>query len=360
MLLVLEILTGLLFLTTIVPHIPAAHGLVRIGDFPRQQIAVAALVLLAVSLFLETGPTRHIIQLFLASIALVQIAHVLPFTPVWRRQSADYEPDRDLDGKPFRLIACNVKQSNDQYSTLEEIVSERTPDIVVLMEVDQTWLDALDGLLSGFAHLVCEPRDNSYGMVLASRLPLSKVEVADLLTEGVPSIRATVSLSKQLEFRLYAIHPEPPVPHRGSGGRDGETGLVAMMARDESLPVLVTGDLNDVAWSGTTRRFRRISRLLDPRIGRKVFSTFDARYPAMRWPLDHLFHSPHFRLKAMQRLPACGSDHFPVMFDLVLCPNGKAESRPERAKANDIDRAQGLAGQAKQRDQRPIGTDWED
>ena len=359
MFLAFEILTGLLFLVTVVPHIPLAHGIVRIGEFPRQQIAVAALVTLAASLFLETGPTRHVIQLILAAIAVVQIAQVLPFTPLWRRQSANYDPDRDRDGKPFRLIACNVKQANDRYSALEEIVSARDPDIVVLMEVDQTWLDALDGLLSGFAHVVREPRDNSYGMVLASRFPLSNVAVADLLTEGVPSIRATVSLSEDLVFRLYAIHPEPPVPHHGSEGRDGETGLVAMMARDESLPVLVTGDLNDVAWSGTTGRFRRISRLLDPRIGRKVFSTFDARYPVMRWPLDHLFHSPEFRLKAMQRLPACGSDHFPVMFDMVLCPRGIAESRPDKADGDDLDRARELVDEAKKRHDKPIGADWE-
>jgi endonuclease/exonuclease/phosphatase (EEP) superfamily protein YafD len=359
MLLAFEILTGLLLLATVVPHIPLAHGIVRIGDFPRQQIAVAAIVLVAASLVLETSLTRHVVQLVLAAIALVQIANVLPFTPLWRRQSADYDPVRDRDGKPFRLIACNVKQANDRYAALVDIVAKHDPDLVVLMEVDHAWLDALDGLLSDFPHVVREPRDNSYGMVLASRFPLSKVAVADLLTEGVPSIRATVSLSDDLLFRLYAIHPEPPVPHRGSEGRDGETGLVALKVREEELPVLVTGDLNDVAWSGTTRRFRRVSRLLDPRIGRKVFSTFDARYPVIRWPLDHLFHSPEFRLKAMQRLPACGSDHFPVLFDMVLCANGKAEARPEPADKNDVHRARKLADQAKRRDERPIGSDWE-
>jgi endonuclease/exonuclease/phosphatase (EEP) superfamily protein YafD len=359
MLLALEILTGLLLLATVLPYIPVAHGIVRIGDFPRQQIAVVAVVLLAASLLVEAGAARTIIQLALAAIALVQIAFVLPFTPLWRRQTADYKPERDTDGMPLRLIVCNVKQSNDRHETLEEIVSARNPDLIVLMEVDQTWLDALAGVLSGFPHVVPQPQDNSYGMVLASRFALSETDVTDLLTDGVPSIRTTVSLSEDLKFRLYAIHPEPPVPHRGSEGRDGETGLVAMMVRDEILPVLVTGDLNDVAWSGTTHRFRRVSRLLDPRIGRRVFSTFDARYPFMRWPLDHLFHSPQFRLKAMTRLPPCGSDHFPVMFDMVLCRDGKAETKPEKADREDIARTRELVGEAKKRDEKPIGTDWE-
>ncbi|WP_416223160.1 endonuclease/exonuclease/phosphatase family protein, partial [Tianweitania sp.] len=107
------------------------------------------------------------------------------------------------------------------------------------------------------------------------------------------------------------------------------------------------------------RRFRRISRLLDPRIGRRMVNSFDARYWFMRWPLDHLFHSAHFRLVDMQRLEAGGSDHFPVQFDLVLCPDRDAISRPDEADAGDLDRARDLVRQADERDEEPIGVGWE-
>ncbi len=360
MLLVIEILTGLLVAATVVPHFPLAHGAVRIGDFPRQQIAVLSLLLLAATFFVDPGPERTVVQLALAAVAMVQTAYVLRFTPLWPKQSADYNADRDAAGLPLRLIACNVKQSNKHHSRLAEIVADRDPDVLVLMEVNNTWMDALAATLAKYEHVVSQPQDNTYGMVLASRFPLADVAVEDLLTDGVPSIRATVSLSDELAFRLYAIHPEPPVPNHGSEGRDGETALVAMLVRDETLPVMVTGDLNDVAWSGTTDRFRRISRLLDPRIGRKIFSTFDARIPLIRWPLDHLFHSPEFRIQAMERLRSCGSDHFPVMFDVVLCPNGRADAIPKEADTDDMARARDLADQARRRQEKPIGSDWED
>jgi endonuclease/exonuclease/phosphatase (EEP) superfamily protein YafD len=249
--------------------------------------------------------------------------------------------------------------SNRQFASLESEITRHDPDIFVLMEVDDRWIEALSDLFAGYPHLVLQPQENSYGMALASKFALSDTVVDCLLTDGVPSIVTTVTTPDGQHFRLHSIHPEPPVPHRGSEGRDGETALTALRVKDETLPVLVTGDLNDVAWSGTTRRFRRISGLLDPRIGRKVFSTFDARYPLVRWPLDHLFHSAEFRLKGMRRLPACGSDHFPVMFDLVLCRTEDAESTPEDANGDDMARARELVGEARKRDEKPIGTDWE-
>lgn len=359
MIYIAAILTGLLVLATVLPHIPIAHGVVRVADFPRQQIVFITLVLLAATLLLEPGWQRYLLQAVLALIVAVQTALILPFTPLWRKQTATYDARRDRDGRPLRLITCNVKQSNRDYGALIGLLRDRDPDIFVLMEVDHDWRDALAETLGRYETTVEQPQDNTYGMILASRFPLDDVEVTDLLTKGVPSIRATVSLSDDLCFRLYAIHPEPPVPNHGTEGRDGETGIVALMVRDEKLPVLVTGDLNDVAWSRTTHRFRRVSRLLDPRLGRAIFSTFDARYPVIRWPLDHLFVAPQFRLNRMERLRAVGSDHFPVQFDLVLCPDAKAHDRPGEANGDEKSRARELAGQAKQRKEEPIGTDWE-
>ncbi len=96
--------------------------------------------------------------------------------------------------------------------------------------------------------------------------------------------------------------------------------MIAKAVRTSNEPIIVTGDLNDVAWSPTTRAFRRISGLQDPRIGRGMFNTFHAQYPFFRWPLDHIFHSQHFALADIQRLPSIDSDHFPLLSDLVFNP----------------------------------------
>jgi endonuclease/exonuclease/phosphatase (EEP) superfamily protein YafD len=74
-----------------------------------------------------------------------------------------------------------------------------------------------------------------------------------------------VALPDGRHFRLHVLHPEPPIPFEDTLGRDGELILTAREVRSDTLPAIVTGDLNDVAWSRTTRRFQRLSGLLDPR-----------------------------------------------------------------------------------------------
>ena len=99
--------------------------------------------------------------------------------------------------------------------------------------------------------------------------------------------------------------------------------MVGRAVADLPEPVVVTGDLNDVAWSRNNYLFQNISGLLDPRVGRGFYHTFHAKIPFLRFPLDHLFHSNHFRLVEFRRLGYFGSDHFPVF--VKLCWEGDAE-----------------------------------
>ncbi len=222
----------------------------------------------------------------------------------------------------LRLLTANVLTPNRQAQRFLELVGENAPDLVITLESDAWWQAQLDTLERDFPHSVKVPQDNLYGMHLYSRLPLADTEVAFLVEKGVPSIHTSVQLSDSVRLRLHVLHPAPPSPteNEESTERDAELVVVAQSVAGESGPVVVTGDLNDVAWSATTRLFRKISGLLDPRVGRGMFNTFHADYPLLRWPLDHLFHSEHFTVSELRRLPAFGSDHFALLVELCYQP----------------------------------------
>ena len=109
---------------------------------------------------------------------------------------------------------------------------------------------------------------------------------------------------------------------------------------EQTEPVIVVGDFNDVAWSHTTRLFKRLSRLLDPRLGRGMFNTFHANYRALRYPLDHLFHSEHFLLVDFKRLPYTGSDHFPIFAALKMSEKAAELQEQDPPRASDLEEAE--------------------
>jgi endonuclease/exonuclease/phosphatase (EEP) superfamily protein YafD len=141
---------------------------------------------------------------------------------------------------------------------------------------------------------------------------------------------------------LYGLHPEPPAPSEAETSlpRDAELVLAGREVAESQPPTIVAGDLNDVAWSHTSRLFRRISRMLDPRIGRGMYNTFHARHWLLRWPLDHVFLSDTFLLRRLQRLPYFGSDHFPMFIAVDHVPAAGAVQEAPQPDADDQAEAQ--------------------
>jgi endonuclease/exonuclease/phosphatase (EEP) superfamily protein YafD len=193
------------------------------------------------------------------------------------------------------------------------------------------------------------PLDNLYGMHVYSRLPLGEKEICFLVEKDIPSIHASIELRTGDKVRAHFLHPAPPSPTENpeSAERDAELVIVARSIGESDQPVIVAGDLNDVAWSVTTRLFRKISGLLDPRVGRGMFNTFHASYPFLRWPLDHLFHSQHFTLQDIRRLPSIGSDHFPLLARLSFTPSRGTNQKGVKANAVDDGRAKEISDEQK-------------
>lgn len=80
--------------------------------------------------------------------------------------------------------------------------------------------------------------------------------------------------------------------------------------------------------------------MLDPRVGRGFYHTFHAGIPLLRFPLDHIFHSNHFRLFDFRRPNYFGSDHFPVFTKLSLEPTAVHTQEELEPTLEEIDEAE--------------------
>lgn len=334
------------------------HGAwwVRIWDFPRVQLVV--LMGLAVLLRLAAGAPWTLADALLSAclaFALgLQVRAIAPFTRLWRRQVL--RSSRQKGPQSLSLMAVNVLMDNREAARLIEVIGRFDPDIILAVETDEWWARQLEpALATSHPHKLACPLPNTYGMLLFSRLPFEDQEVNFLLKPDIPSMRAGLVLRSGEVVDLWGVHPEPPSPTEAptSVPRDAELVLVAqaIQRRREQgpdRPVILLGDLNDVAWSRTTRSFLRLSGLVDPRVGRGFYNSFHAKLWPLRWPLDHLFHSPDFLLRHMRRLPAFGSDHFPILVELDHAPRAERHQAPDAPREDDEEQAQAVLEQARQ------------
>ncbi|MCR5867828.1 endonuclease/exonuclease/phosphatase family protein [Aquincola sp. J276] len=332
----LLIVGGVLALATALALWRRQSWWVRIFDFPRLQIAGGLLLVLLGHLAVAgmSGWDMAFRALLLGCLAL-QVWRILPYTRLARVEVLQSEQRQPRE--PLRLMFANVLQPQHRSEKLLELIREADPDVVLALETDDWWAQQLAPLAERYPHDVLLPQDNTYGMLLYSRLPLHDVEVSYLIEPDIPSIHCTLELPTGLRVRLHCLHPRPPAPaeHPDSVPRDAELLVVGKAIKGDPMPTVVMGDLNDVAWSHTSSLFRRISGLLDPRRGRGFYNTFHAAHWLVRYPLDHFFHSNDFKLVEFRRLPAFGSDHFPVYIHLSHEPQAQAEQPEAHADGKD-------------------------
>lgn len=309
---------SLAIILTVLPFLKYGAWWIRIGDFPRIQIAFLCLAMAALLLifFFPISAVEIIFLILLLACVVYQIFCILPYTPIYPKQVE--KANTSNADTTIKLLIYNVLIDNRETAKLLELVKKTRPDLILLAEPDERWIRELAELDGDYPFSVKHPLDNAYGLALFSRLKLDNPQLKFLIEDDIPSIHTGVELVSGDLINLFCLHPRPPIPPENdrSSERDAELIIVGRMIKATDAPTIIAGDLNDVAWSRTTTLFQKISNLLDPRIGRGLYSSFHAHHWFIRFPLDHVFHSNHFRLAKLTRLPNIGSDHFPIYIAL--------------------------------------------
>lgn len=338
-------LAGFIAFVTIWGLLPLDNWWVRGVEFPRIQIMFLGFAawLGMVIFWSDWQLGQWLLFIVLSSALAFQLRMVLPYTILWKKEVLTAKDMPNGHAHQLKIMVSNVLTPNDETQKLVELVKDKRPDILITLETDKKWEKALNQIEANYPYTVKVPLDNLYGMHLYSKLELIDPKVKYLMIDDIPSIHTQLRLQGGQVIWLYCLHPMPPSPTEAdkSTTRDAELLMVGKHIKENKQTAILAGDLNDVAWSKTTRRFQRISGLLDPRIGRHFINTFHVKYPFLRWALDHIFHSACFTVVDIKRMPSIGSDHFPVMTTLQYDPEqaSKQQSNAPTEKAEDVKEA---------------------
>jgi len=318
---ILYIVVFLCLVGIFLPSLNSTHWLVRGQEYLKIYYLLLATILLAITIvaaLYNHFQVKYWIVISLLLLGIINCAKdVIPHSFFYWKEIKDAEHSASPN---ISVLIFNVLQSNDQYKLLIDIIAQTNPDLILLLETDQTWEQALVPLKENYPYVVKKIQDNNYGMMLFSKHKYVEKIVRDLYEKDTPAIEAMISKDGH-DIRIMGIHPKPPVPEENGSSKpkDKEIEKAAKVIdkRKDSTLQILAGDLNDVAWSKSAYKLKEITNLKDPRIGRGTYNTFPTNFP-FKIPIDLIFCSSYFELIEMSVLDDIGSDHYPFFINLKL------------------------------------------
>lgn len=288
--------------------------------------------------YFQGVPANQLALVCGVNIALWQVIPVLRYSKIFPVTVPQASENSEGCAR-LSLLVTNLDMRNEFKTEAATQLINLQYDVLILIEINDQWCDEFQELKASFAHRVDRIAEKGLGLSVWSKIPLIETKVEYLVSENRPSIwtQLAISLGDTIQpINLVAVHPTPPGLVRSDGGRfnssirDAELTLVARNIADRrDEPWVVSGDFNDVAWSPTTRLFERLSGLKDTRVGRSLFNTYHARYPLLRYPIDHVYVSEGFRLVSLDRIRISGSDHFAMSAELEIEQVEGIDPQPE-------------------------------
>lgn len=318
MVLALQLFSAFLILVSLLPFVTNPHWVFRVSEFLKLQlIPLQVGVLLLSAFYVVDYPVLWYFQIVQFALLLYHVYLLIRFTKFWRVTKFDRT---EKASTLVKVISCNIYQFNKEFDAFIDLIQREQPDIFLTMESNSAWEDAMRVLEKDYPEHVKVTLENTYGMHFYTKLKVHKRQVHYFVSDDLPSIEVELETSDGHRFVFFGVHPPPPSPteEETSKERDGDLLSVAKRVRDYELPVVVTGDFNNVAWAKSSLLFKKTSRLIDARIGRGILSTFHTKYWFFRVPLDLLFHSADVFIERLSIYPSIGSDHFPVGFSFYI------------------------------------------
>src|SRR5688572_5389297 len=220
-------------------------------------------------------------------------------------------------GTSVRVLVLNVHTESDGFEAVRRLIERERPDVIGLLEVDARWLAALAPALAGYAGRLEAPRSDNFGVALYARGPLDGA--IEALGGPLPAVVARVAHGAAA-LGVVLVHPLPPVSGAALDAQHAVLDAAADRARALPAPAILLGDLNTTPWAPAFARLLARSGLCDTRAGFGLQATFPAGLALARIPIDHILASCTAGVRDRRIGPDVGSDHLPVIADLVLPP----------------------------------------
>lgn len=216
------------------------------------------------------------------------------------------------------LALFNVKTDNTNYHKVLSEIKENNPDIILLQEVNDIWLTAINELKEKYPYHIEKERFDNFRIALYSKIPFKDYQIEDWSEYEVPVIKATISL-KEKDITIYGIHTLPPVSSEYFSIRNIMFQKMQNIILEKQTNLIIAGDFNSTKFSPSYKKYISSTKINDSLdlAGNINIGSWNAYHIApMRITLEHILSTKDIIPLNYTRGKFIGSDHFPIFVEL--------------------------------------------
>lgn len=317
------IVLTLSLLGTLLAALPLQAWWIKGFDVARHyQIVVAIGLFLAAFFLFSFTNWRLYMAVFLLTIVIgLHWYKLKPYTPFALPEVAAL----DTTQPSIKILSANVWRKNQEYQKFIRLVEQKQPDVILVLELTESWANALSPLESAYPFQVTLAKEH-FGIGLYSKLPLQDAAIEFLVNDDIPSVFADVMINATDAIHFVGIHPVPPLPQFSEMEKAYETVIAGSIGANNIYPVILAGDFNEVSWSKLLTKLQQQHNYKNPRVGQFIRNTYKVGNPLFNLPIDHFYLDQAFINANFEVLKSIGSDHYPIWLEVNYQDNATEQT----------------------------------
>ena len=275
---------------------------------------LASILGLMVLLLLRRRLARRFFRYSVVALVLVALASLRPMLPFFLPHASSQVAPGAL---PLTILYANVETDGGDPAQFLTYVREYKPDLIGLLEVGERWKAGF-ALPPEYGHAHEIVREDNFGLGLYSRFPFTLQDTGFFERDLPPILMVNVDLPHGKTVSATLLHAFPPLSAPALRRNTLLLRRTSVILRHVPGPVLVMADLNATPASPFYGRLANNAELADVFFGRGWRSTWNAKKPWLRVPIDHVMYKGGLTLTDARVLPAFGSDHYAILAEFRL------------------------------------------
>jgi endonuclease/exonuclease/phosphatase (EEP) superfamily protein YafD len=230
---------------------------------------------------------------------------------------------------PLRIASANLLFLNHSHAAVIAWARATQPEVLLFLEATAEWRSALTPLVADYPHRRYVTDRSHHGLLLLSRWPITDVVTRPTAQQDLRPVLFSTITKQGVPLRLGAMHATWPMRPAEARQRARDLAvLAAEAARRGPLPFVGLGDLNISPFSPHFAVLLREGGLRSAAAGRGWQPTWPAPFPPLGIQIDHALVSPEVQVQDFRRGTPNGSDHRPIIVDVIIPNLNAILSRP--------------------------------